>query len=78
MNYRMNKLIIGIIGPGETALDINTDDAFQIGQAVGKFQLTLLTGGRNIGVMHAASKGAKKAGGITVGILPEENKKNMS
>ncbi len=74
----MSKLIVGIIGPGETALDVNTDDAFHIGHIVGKFQLTLLTGGRNIGVMHAASKGAKKAGGITVGILPEEDKKNVS
>lgn len=74
----MSKLIVGIIGPGERALDVNTDDAFQIGQIVGKFQMTLLTGGRNIGVMHAACKGAKKTGGITVGILPEENKKNVS
>lgn len=74
----MSKLIVGIMGPGESALDVNTEDAYEIGRIIGRFKLTLLTGGRNIGVMHAASKGAHLAGGITVGILPEENKKNVS
>lgn len=74
----MSKLIIGIIGPGESALDINTEDAYEIGKLVGQCNFTLLTGGRNIGVMHAASKGAKQAGGITVGVLPEENRNNVS
>ncbi|AHM58886.1 P450 cytochrome [Flammeovirgaceae bacterium 311] len=33
----------------------------------------LLTGGRDAGVMEAASRGAKSAGGLTIGILPGES-----
>ncbi len=33
----------------------------------------LLTGGRNVGVMDAASKGAHQAGGFTIGILPSDD-----
>lgn len=74
----MHKLIIGIIGPGERALDVNTEDAFEIGKIIGRHKFPLLTGGRNIGVMHAAAKGAKETGGLTIGVLPEENKRNVS
>lgn len=74
----MNRIIVGIMGPGEQAIEANTEDAYLIGKIVGKFELPLLTGGRNIGVMHAASKGAKESGGLTIGILPEDNKMNVS
>ena len=43
-----------------------------------KSGFVVLTGGRNCGVMHSALKGAKKAGGVTIGILPGDNYKNIS
>jgi uncharacterized protein (TIGR00725 family) len=38
----------------------------------------LLTGGRNVGVMDAASKGAKSAHGLTLGILPSNSSNGIS
>jgi hypothetical protein len=38
----------------------------------------LLTGGRNLGVMDAASRGAKSVGGLTVGILPGNDTQGIS
>jgi len=38
----------------------------------------LLTGGRNVGVMDAASLGAKAANGLTIGILPTDDTSAMS
>ncbi|HET9529974.1 MAG TPA: TIGR00725 family protein [Blastocatellia bacterium] len=43
--------------------------AEQIGAMLARRGITLITGGRG-GVMEAASRGAREAGGITVGILP--------
>jgi uncharacterized protein (TIGR00725 family) len=33
----------------------------------------LLTGGRSVGVMDAASLGAREAGGLVIGVLPDED-----
>lgn len=43
--------------------------AFEVGKIIGKKGYVLVCGGL-FGVMEAAAKGAKEAGGITVGILP--------
>ena len=43
--------------------------AEEIGESLAKHDYTVVTGGRS-GVMEAANKGAKQAGGISVGILP--------
>lgn len=37
-----------------------------------------LSGGRNTGVMHEGSRGARQAGGLTLGILPGESRQQMS
>src|SRR4029453_5127220 len=49
------------------------DDATLIGELVAKAGWAVLTGGRVAGVMGAATKGARAAGGLTIGILPTEN-----
>lgn len=66
----MPKKVIGVFGAGSVT---EADEEYQLALAVGR-QLAqrdfiVLTGGLG-GVMSAASKGAKEAGGITVGILP--------
>lgn len=43
--------------------------AEQIGEMLARLGITVITGGRG-GVMEAACRGAAKAGGTTVGILP--------
>ena len=46
------------------------DDAQLIGELVAKAGWGVLTGGRVAGVMGAAAKGARAAGGLTVGLMP--------
>lgn len=43
--------------------------AEQLGALVARLGATLITGGRG-GIMEAASRGARRAGGIVIGILP--------
>lgn len=62
-------LRIGVIGQsGEIAAEMQKM-AEEIGKEIAQRGAILLTGGTS-GVMKAASKGAKNAGGLVVGILP--------
>jgi len=74
----MAKTIIGVMGPGEHADQTDLETAETLGRLVAEQGWVLLTGGRNAGVMHAASSGAREAGGITVGILPSSDRRDMS
>lgn len=74
----MTKTIIGVMGPGSSASQKDIEDATELGKLVAKEDWALLTGGRNTGVMEAASKGAQQAGGLAVGILPSEDKSGAS
>ena len=66
----MRRMLIGVLGPGEGASQKEMDDAQLIGELVAKAGWGVLTGGRVAGVMGAAAKGARAAGGLTVGLLP--------
>jgi len=66
----MRRILIGVLGPGEGAGQREMDDATLIGELVAKAGWVVLTGGRVAGVMGAAAKGARAAGGLTVGLLP--------
>ncbi len=72
------SIVIGIMGPGEQASHKDCELAFETGKIVASAHYIVLTGGRNCGVMEAALKGAKKAGGQTIGILPGEDTAEMS
>jgi len=61
-------MIVSVIGAGTCDKEIS-DIAEEVGRLVARKGAILVTGGLG-GVMEAASKGAKEAGGITVGILP--------
>jgi hypothetical protein len=74
----MSKIIVGIMGPGGDATPQEEDAAFDLGKLVAQEGWVLLTGGRDAGVMDAASRGAKAAGGLTVGILPTTDTEGMS
>lgn len=66
----MRRIIIGVMGPGDNATAADRQNAYQLGQLIAQQGWVLLTGGRNVGVMDAANRGAKAADGLTVGILP--------
>ncbi|MGK7937154.1 MAG: TIGR00725 family protein [Xenococcaceae cyanobacterium] len=74
----MRKTIIGVMGAGNLATPTDLDNAYKLGQLIAQNGWILLTGGRKAGVMEAASKGAKMAGGLTVGILPGNNTDNLA
>ena len=71
-------LVVGVMGPGESASKKDEDIACRIGQCIAESGYTLLTGGRDCGVMHAALRGARSAGGLTIGVLPGDNTRHMS
>lgn len=62
--------IIGVMGPGEGASEADRRLAYELGQAIAREKWVTLCGGRNSGVMEAVTRGAKEAGGLTIGILP--------
>lgn len=59
---------IGVIGASRCSTEI-AELAEEVGREIGKRGAVLICGGLG-GVMEFASKGAKEAGGITIGILP--------
>lgn len=68
MDEYRKRLRIGVIGgarPDEDSYSL----AHKIGQLTAENNAILVCGGLS-GIMEAASKGAKRAGGLTVGILP--------
>jgi uncharacterized protein (TIGR00725 family) len=74
----MRKIIIGVMGPGTGASDGDRQNAYELGELIAQEGWVLLTGGRNTGVMEAASSGAKAANGLTVGILPTDYNSGIS
>ena len=74
----MNKpLIIGIMGGGEATIK-DEKVAYRLGGMIAKEGWILLNGGRNAGIMKASAKGAFDHGGLTVGILPDDNCNRVS
>lgn len=64
-----NKTALAVIGAGST--DAHTRElAEEVGRLIAEHGAMLVCGGLG-GVMEAAAKGAKSAGGTTVGILPQ-------
>lgn len=67
------KINIGVIGSHETT-EGNLKIAEEVGREIAKKGAVLICGGRG-GVMRAAAKGCKEAGGLTIGIIPVLDKK---
>jgi len=64
----MSEAIIGVLGGGTCSGEIE-QLAEQVGEAIARRNAVLVCGGGG-GVMAAACRGAKRAGGTTIGILP--------
>jgi uncharacterized protein (TIGR00725 family) len=74
----MKKIIVGVMGSGAEATPNDLKNAYELGKLIAHEGWVLLTGGRNVGVMDAASQGAKAANGLTIGILPTDDTNAIS
>ena len=61
-------MVISVIGAGEPSAD-TAELAEQVGRELARRGVALVCGGLG-GVMEAACRGAKSAGGLTIGVLP--------
>jgi len=73
---RREWMFIGVIGASSCSPEI-AELAEAVGREIGKRGAVLICGGLG-GVMEFASKGAKEAGGLTIGILPGTSKKEAN
>ncbi len=71
-NGKKRRAIVGIVG-GHREDGPCLDEALRLGRAIAERGYVLMTGG-GTGIMRAASEGAALAGGLTVGILPDDRK----
>jgi uncharacterized protein (TIGR00725 family) len=62
------RTYVAVIG-GTTVDDATTADAEAVGRLLAEAGAIVVTGGRE-GVAEAASRGARAAGGLTIGLLP--------
>jgi uncharacterized protein (TIGR00725 family) len=66
------QLYVAVIGGGEVQPEI-ASLAREVGREVGRRGAVLLCGGLG-GVMAAAARGAREAGGVSLGILPDPDR----
>jgi len=68
--------LVAVIG-GRKADKILKKEAEAVGRLIAEKGGILVCGGMH-GIMEAASKGAKQAGGLTIGILPQDHKRDAN
>ena len=67
---------IAVIGGGKCSARVG-ELAEQVGVELGQRGVTLICGGLG-GVMEAAARGARRAGGLTVGVLPTYDRRTAN
>lgn len=63
------RTVVAVIGPGDDATPHDLETARRVGALIAAEGWVTLTGGWNAGVMDAACRGAREAGGLTLGLL---------
>lgn len=66
------RTVIGVMGGGSCSTETH-QMAEELGRLIAQAGYALLTGGRPAGVMEAASRGASQAGGLVIGVLPDDH-----
>jgi uncharacterized protein (TIGR00725 family) len=74
----MKKVIIGVMGSGRAATESDISTAYELGRFIAKESWIALSGGMGYGVMDAVSCGAKAEGGLTIGIIPNNDYESIS
>jgi len=67
---------IGVIGAGKCGADL-AEIAYEVGKEIALGGAVLVCGGKG-GVMEAACRGCREAGGVSLGILPGENRQEAN
>lgn len=65
---------VGVVGPGETATGADCAVAREAGELLARQGCVVVTGGLG-GVMAAAVDGAAAAGGLSLGLLPDDDRR---
>jgi uncharacterized protein (TIGR00725 family) len=76
VNEIRKRFRVGVIGGSRPAPSFR-EAAFKVGRLIAEKGAILVCGGLG-GVMEAACRGAKQAGGFTVGILPGNDRKDAN
>ncbi|MDF1542154.1 MAG: TIGR00725 family protein [Anaerosomatales bacterium] len=66
------RTVIGVMGGG-VADEATRALAYEVGALIAAEGWVLLNGGRDCGVMAASAAGAASAGGLVVGVLPDDD-----
>jgi uncharacterized protein (TIGR00725 family) len=67
---------VSVVGSGTVSGDLY-EKAREVGRLIAERGGTIVCGGRS-GTMEAAARGAKEAGGIAIGILPDEDRRQAN
>ena len=73
----MRRTMVGVMG-GCTADEQTIARALELGRLIAENGWVLVSGGRPTGVMQASVTGAREAGGLTVGVLYDEDRDNAA
>lgn len=68
------QTVIGVMGAAQCE-EVIYHEAYQVGMLIAERGAILLCGGRG-GVMEASAKGAKEAGGLTIGMMPGSSERD--
>jgi hypothetical protein len=70
------KPVIAVVGAGKCSKKLR-DMASQVGKYIAEHGGVVVCGGLG-GIMEGVARGAKEAGGVTIGILPTDNKEDAN
>jgi len=73
----MRRTMVGVMG-GSVADEQTAAGARELGRLIAEHGWVLVSGGRPTGVMQASVTGARQAGGLTVGVLYDEDRDNAA
>jgi uncharacterized protein (TIGR00725 family) len=72
------RKIVGVMGSGRDEDQQLLGLAREVGAAIAHEGWILLNGGRDCGVMDASAEGASLAGGLVIGVLPDDDARRAS
>jgi uncharacterized protein (TIGR00725 family) len=73
----MRRTMVGVMG-GSVADERTSAGALELGRLIAQNGWVLVSGGRPTGVMQASVTGAREAGGLSVGVLYDEDRGNAA
>jgi uncharacterized protein (TIGR00725 family) len=72
------RTVVGVMGAGTALSEAAEETAYRLGRLIAEAGWVLLNGGRDSGVMDASARGARDAGGLAIGVLPDADTRRAS